>query len=96
MSKSKWLVAAVVPGIERQPLKKLDAGHQALLNLLHHWRIEAARAGHQVTRIVVVYEAGRDERLLVSTLAAGTQHRGSELCRDRARLHVIRQTDRRN
>ena len=26
MSKSKWLVAAVVPGIKRQPLKKLDAG----------------------------------------------------------------------
>ena len=25
MSQSKWLVAAVVPGIERQPLKKLDA-----------------------------------------------------------------------
>jgi integrase len=25
MSQSKWLVAAVVPGIERQPLKRLDA-----------------------------------------------------------------------
>ena len=25
MSHSQWLVAAVVPGIERQPLKKLDA-----------------------------------------------------------------------
>ena len=25
MSKSKWLVAALVPGLERQPLKKLDA-----------------------------------------------------------------------
>ena len=24
MSQSKWLVSAVVPGIERQPLKKLD------------------------------------------------------------------------
>ena len=31
MSRSKWLVAAVVPGIERQPLKKLDADQQALL-----------------------------------------------------------------
>ncbi len=36
MSQSKWLVAAIVPGIERQPLKKLDADQQALLKLLHH------------------------------------------------------------
>jgi transposase len=72
MSKSKWLVAAVVPGIKRQPLKKLDADQQALLKLLHHWRIEAARAGHQITRIVVAYEAGRDGFWLVSALAAGT------------------------
>jgi transposase len=39
---------------------------------LHHWRIEAARAGHQITRIVVAYEAGRDGFWLVSALAAGT------------------------
>ena len=25
MSQSKWLVAALVPGVERHPLKKLDA-----------------------------------------------------------------------
>ena len=25
MSQTKWPVAAVVPGVERQPLKKLDA-----------------------------------------------------------------------
>ena len=25
MSQSKWLVSALVPGVERQPLKKLDA-----------------------------------------------------------------------
>ena len=25
ISQSKWLVAAVVPGIERRPLKKLDS-----------------------------------------------------------------------
>lgn len=34
MSQSKWLVAAVVPGIERQPLKKLDPDAEALLKLL--------------------------------------------------------------
>ena len=30
MSQSKWLVSAVVPGIERQPLKKLDPDEEAL------------------------------------------------------------------
>jgi transposase len=40
MSQSKWLVAAVVPGVERQPLKKLDADEAALLKLLHRWRRE--------------------------------------------------------
>ena len=36
MSQSKWLVAAVIPGVERQPLKKLDAeggGAEALASL---------------------------------------------------------------
>jgi transposase len=60
MSQSKWLVAAVVPGVERQPLKRLDADEAALLKLLHRWRNEAGQAGRQVKRIVVAYEAGRD------------------------------------
>src|SRR6185312_16763120 len=45
MSQTKWLVAALVPGIERQPLKKFDAQEEILLNLLHRWRCEAARPG---------------------------------------------------
>ena len=60
MSQSKWLVAAVVPGIKRQPLKKLDADEESLLKLLHRWRQEAERAGYSIKRIVVAYEAGRD------------------------------------
>src|ERR1700759_3980755 len=40
MSQSKWLVAAVVPGVERRPLKKLDADEETLLKLLHRWRNE--------------------------------------------------------
>jgi transposase len=60
MSLAKWLVAAVVPGVERQPLKRLDADEAALLKLLHRWRNEAGQAGRQVKRIVVAYEAGRD------------------------------------
>lgn len=60
MSQSKWLVAAVVPGIKRQPLKKLDADRESLLKLLHRWRKEAEQAGHPIKRIVIAYEAGRD------------------------------------
>jgi len=42
MSLSSWLVAGIVPGIERQPLKKLAVDEEAaLLKLLHRWREEA-------------------------------------------------------
>ena len=33
MSQSKWLVAALVPGVKRHPLKKLDAQQEGLLKL---------------------------------------------------------------
>jgi transposase len=70
MSQSKWLVAAVVPGVERQPLKKLDASEAALLKLLHRWRNEAGQAGREIKRIVVAYEAGRDGFWLARWLRA--------------------------
>src|SRR5690348_11572990 len=60
MSQAKWLVAAVFPGVERRPLKKLEADEHALLKLLHRWRSEASGAGHTMNRIAVAYEAGRD------------------------------------
>jgi transposase len=60
MSQSSWLVAGIVPGIERHPLKKLDPDEEALLRLLQRWQDEAAKAHHAITRIVVAYEAGRD------------------------------------
>lgn len=47
MSKTKWLVAALVPGLKRQPLKKLDADAPVLLKLLqrhHEWPASSARA----------------------------------------------------
>lgn len=71
MSQSKWLVAAVVPGVERQPLKKLDADEAAaLLKLLHRWRNEAGQARREIKRIVVAYEAGRDGFWLARWLRA--------------------------
>jgi hypothetical protein len=45
MSQSSWLVAGVLPGIERQPRKKLEPNAEGLLGLLHRWRDEAIRAG---------------------------------------------------
>ena len=60
MSQSKWLVAAVVPGVKRQPLKKLQADEEALLKLLYRWRTEAGQTGREIKRVVVAYEAGRD------------------------------------
>ncbi|MGO9045988.1 MAG: hypothetical protein ACLQFW_03740, partial [Xanthobacteraceae bacterium] len=59
MSQSKWLVAAVVPGVKRQPLKKLQADEEALLKLLYRWRTEAGQTGREIKRVVVAYEAGR-------------------------------------
>ena len=70
MSLSSWLVAGVVPGIERQPLKKLMVDESALLRLLHRWREEAEKAGCRIERIVVAFEAGRDGFWLARWLKA--------------------------
>ena len=70
MSQSKWLVAAVIPGIERQPLKKIDPDEELLLKLLHRWQNEAGRAGREIKRIVAAYEAGRDGFWLARWLRA--------------------------
>jgi transposase len=72
MSQTKWLVAALVPGVERQPLKKFDAQEEMLLKLLHRWRREAGKAGRNIKRIVVAFEAGRDGFWL-GALAAGAR-----------------------
>jgi transposase len=60
MSESSWLVAGAVPGLDRQPLKKLDPDAPALLRLVERWRDEAVKAGRTIARIVLAYEAGRD------------------------------------
>jgi transposase len=70
MSQSSWLVAGIVPGIERQPLKKLEPDAEALLALLHRWRDEGVRAGKTIKRLSVAYEAGRDGFWLARWLRA--------------------------
>ncbi len=70
MSQASWLVAGIVPGIERQPLKKLTTDQEGLLQLLHRWRNEAAKAGRIIKRITVAFEAGRDGFWLARWLRA--------------------------
>jgi hypothetical protein len=57
LSQSSWLVAGVLPGIERQPCKKLDPSPERLLAVLHRWRDEAVRAGRTITPIALAFEA---------------------------------------
>jgi transposase len=70
MSLSSWLVAGIVPGVERQPLKKLAVDESVLLKLLHRWREEAKKAGYMIKRIAVAFEAGRDGFWLARCLRA--------------------------
>ena len=70
MSQSSWLVAGVVPGIARHPLKKLAPDQGALLKLLHRWCAEAGQAGREISRIAVAFEAGRDGFWLARWLRA--------------------------
>jgi transposase len=60
LSLSNWLVAGLIPGVSREPLKKLEPNPEDLLKLLHGWRDEAIKAGRPITRIAVAYETGRD------------------------------------
>src|SRR5512142_2960453 len=70
MSGASWLVAAVVPGVERRPLQKLPVDEGRLLAQLERWRAEAAAAGKPVARVVVGFEAGRDGLWLARWLRA--------------------------
>ena len=60
MSLSSWLVAGLIPGVSREPLKKIDPDPERLLRLLYRWRDEAVAAGRKINRIAVAYETGRD------------------------------------
>jgi transposase len=70
MSKASWRVSSAAPGVERQPLKKLEPDATALLRLIERWRNEAVRAGRPISRIALAYEAGRDGFWLARWLIA--------------------------
>jgi transposase len=70
LSKKTWLVAGIIPGVERQPLKKLAPDEDELLKFLERWRAEAEKAGHKIKRIAVAFETGRDGFWLARWLTA--------------------------
>ena len=78
LSQSSWLVAGVLPGIERQPQKKLEPSAERLLGLLHRWRDEAVRAGKKITRIALAFEAGRDGFGALAECARGRSSEAGE------------------
>ena len=91
LSLATWLVGGMVPGIARDPLKKLVPDQEGLLKLLYRWRDEAAKAGYEITRMVVAFEAGRDgfwlaRWLRARAIEAYVQHSGitrAPTCEDR-------------
>lgn len=70
LSLKSWLVAGLVSGLDRQPLKKIDTRQEGLLALLERWRGEAVKAGRPIERMVVAFEAGRDGLWLARWLRA--------------------------
>jgi transposase len=76
LSQKSWLVAGIVPGVDRHPLKKFDADENRLFALIQRWKQEAIKAGREVKRIVVAFEAGRDGFWLARWLQAS----GIEVC----------------
>ena len=52
LSRNSWLVAGVVPGINRHPLKKLAADENELLSLLHRWKQLAVKTGREIKHVV--------------------------------------------
>jgi transposase len=70
MGQASWLVAAIVPGLNRHPLKKIAADAEELLQVLRRWKKEAETAGRTIQRVAVAYEAGRDGFWLARWLRA--------------------------
>ena len=70
MGQASWLVAGMVPGVNRHPLKKITTDQEQLMQVLRRWENEAETAGRVIKRIAVAYEAGRDGFWLARWLRA--------------------------
>ena len=61
LSGKSWQAGASVPGVSRRPLRQLEARDLGgVLNAIEQWKAEASKAGREVRRVVVGYEAGLD------------------------------------
>jgi transposase len=56
MSFASRLVGGMIPGVNREPLKKIAADPEVPLRLLYCWRNEGIKAGKEITRIAVAHE----------------------------------------
>ena len=70
MSQSTWFATGLLPGVEREPLKKLEPDPELLFSLIRRCRDECFSAGREIERVVVAYEAGRDGFWLARWLTA--------------------------
>jgi transposase len=70
MSLKSWLVTALVPGVARQPMKKLEPDGEAVLRWLYRLGEEAVRSGRRIERITLAFESGRDGFWLARFLRA--------------------------
>ena len=55
MGRDKWLVSAVVPGLDRRPIKVTLERELGVMKLLAGWRSEVERSGAKIDRVVVAY-----------------------------------------
>ena len=70
LAASSWTVGGLVPGVDRQPVKKIAADKFALAGQIEEWRERAEAAGHPIKRVCVAMEAGRDGFWLARWLQA--------------------------
>lgn len=61
LSGKSWLMGGVAPGMSRSPKRSIEAGDiGTVVKVIDRWKVEASKVGHQVARVVLGYEAGRD------------------------------------
>ena len=58
LSQKSWLVAGIVPGVDRHPLKKFDADENKLLALIQRWKQEAIKAGARSNELLLLSRRG--------------------------------------